>query len=123
MIHRKLRLMVCMLGCVAGCAAQVSFQNERHVYIRGEVAVLKLRVTSAKGPIVVDTRGWVAGTLSRGNGETSERLNPALLHAGDYEVRVQVRRPGQSADHAVEQAAVFQLTIAPEQNPQRFPLW
>jgi len=118
-MHVIVRSVLCLsIGTVCSFA-HPQFLNERHVYLRGEMAVLRIRVPGAEGRVVADTSGWFPETLTARGGEVAYKLNTALLRAGEYEVRARMLPTGSTP----EDIAIFPLTIAAERNPQRFPLW
>jgi hypothetical protein len=119
MMHVIVRSVLCLsIGTVCSFA-HPQFPNERHVYLRGEIALLRIRVPGAEGRVVADTSGWFPETLTPRGGEVAYKLNTALLRAGEYEVRARMLPTGSTP----EDIAIFPLTIAAERNPQRFPLW
>ena len=96
---------------------QAQFLNKRHTYIRDEKITLKLQVLGAD-EVMFDLSGWFPERVSVQGGEGHYQVDTSLLRAGDYEVRAQLQRNGAHLGELI----VFPMTIAPERNPQRFPV-
>ena len=115
-----LRLTVCaLISSACLWPASPEFLNERHVYVRGEHAALRIRVTAPVARVAIDTSGWLPETVTVRNGGAVYELDTGMLRAGEYEVRAQ---PAGVA-HPTGDIAVFPLTVAAERNSQRFPMW
>jgi hypothetical protein len=98
--------------------ADARFVDERHAYVRGESVRLRLR-TGEGDEVAFDVSGWLPEKAPVRDGEARYELETAGLHAGDYEVKGQRLKDGRPLGGPV----VFPVSIAPERNPQRFPVW
>jgi hypothetical protein len=114
-------LLLCGLALLPALAAAAPprFTDERHAYLRGEQASLRLRLDAGADAVAFDVGGWLPRRVPVRAGQASYPLDTALLHAGDYDVRAQPLRAGKP----LGEVALFPLTIAAERNPQRFPVW
>lgn len=99
--------------------SSLEFATARHVYLRGEPAKLELKVaaTPPGAWVEFDTGGWLATRVPAAD-EAVYTIDTALLRAGDYDVRARLVQDGQELGQAR-----FALTIAPERNPQRYPVY
>lgn len=97
----------------------IGFSTLRHAYVRGESARLQLRIARAPSGAVVrcDTGGWLA-TETPARGEVDYAIDTGLLRAGDYDVQARLMHDGREVARTV-----FPLSIAPERNPQRYPVY
>src|SRR5262249_26413359 len=99
-------------------AAEPRFVDDRHAYVRGESVTLRL-ATEQGDEVAFDVNGWLPRQVRVEGGLASYALETAGLHAGEYEVKAQRLQAGR----ALGEPLVFPITIAPEGNPQRFPVW
>jgi hypothetical protein len=100
-------------------AQTVEFLNDRHAYIRGELITLKATVNTDADQAAFDINGWYLQHLPIRDGKVVYTVDTSRLRAGQYDVRVQLLRAGSPPGHL----SIYPLTIAPEPNPQRFPIW
>src|SRR3954453_18559546 len=113
--------LVCLLAVStipAAGASDPGFVDERHAYVRGEQASLTLK-TAGGEEVAFSVSGWQPRRVLIRDAEARYELDTSSLHAGDYEVRAQPLRAGRDVGAAV----IFPISIAPERDPQRFPVW
>jgi hypothetical protein len=120
MLSRALLPMLVFLSMAAATAlaAEARFVDDRHAYVRGESVTLRLAAEQGD-EVAFDVSGWLPGRVRIDAGLARYVIETARLRAGDYEVKAQPLQEGRPLGGPV----VFPLTIAPERNPQRFPVW
>ncbi len=106
--------MLCFLP--AAFPEEAQFLNDRHVYIRGEKAAVRIQTGGEK--VRCDVSGWLPQTMRVESGKAEYAVDTALLHPGDYEIRAVALRSGREAGGLT----VFPISIVAPPNPQRFPL-
>src|SRR5438094_947298 len=87
---------------ICGSAAQVlaqnaeapRFLNERHSYVRGEKAVLRLTVDAAATEVAFDASGSLAQRVKPDAREARYTVDTSLLRADNYEARAQPMHDG-----------------------------
>src|SRR5687768_9042691 len=107
------------LDPTSALAQPIEFLNDRHAYIRGELITLKTTVNIDADQAAFDINGWYRQHLPIRDGKVIYNVDTSRLRAGQYDVRVQLLRAGSPTG----QLSIYPLTIAPEPNPQRFPIW
>lgn len=108
-----------LLVSVATAAPTIEFTTVRHAYVRGEEAVVKARVAGVPEGAVVrfDAGGWLPAEIAA-TADAAYTLDTSLLRAGDYDVHARLLHGGRELA-----AAVFPLSVGPERNPQRYPVY
>ena len=54
-----LTMLIALLAVAASAAPPPRFLNERHAYVRGEKATLRLTVHPGTAPVAFDVSGWL----------------------------------------------------------------
>ncbi len=110
---------LCLLAGSAHAAPSARFTDLRHAYVRGETARLHLDLKEM--PAGAQVRFDVSGRLEQAvpaAGAVTFALDTALLRAADYDVRAVVTADGREVARAE-----FPLSVVPEPNPQRYPVY
>jgi hypothetical protein len=115
----SITLIICVLAFSLPAAEAAQFLNERHAYLRGERAALRFQADADSDEVAFQVGSWLAERVKPDADEPRFVVDTSLLRAGDYMVRAQPFRAGK----AVGDAVVFSLSVAPERNPQRYPVW
>ncbi|HOZ45614.1 MAG TPA: hypothetical protein PLO37_08545 [Candidatus Hydrogenedentes bacterium] len=112
-----LQLMFIASWCAGADAADVAFEEARHVCVRGEQC--HLRLAASKG----DTVGFAVDGYQRAqvpiqDGAAVYTIDTRLLRAGDYTVTAEATAGGQPCGEAR-----FPLTVARAFDTERMPVW